>query len=110
MFTTFYEAWHFLDDHPAFQDQYGGSWFQESLYTMVVKVNPETEEIDDNEELNTATRVWLESGRYEEDEEQDYKGTVHDIDLDCGAETFEQAIIKLANLVKENYGTYETEE
>lgn len=33
----------------------------------------------------------------------------HDIELDCGGDTFEEAIIKLANLVRERYPQYAME-
>ena len=89
---TFYEAWHYLYKHPMFQD-----CFQECLDIEVVKINPETKCVDDNETLNTATEIWLECGPY-----YDSMGT-HDIDLDCGGATFEEAIIKLAQLVKKYY-------
>lgn len=95
-YTTFYEAYQFLDRHPAFAGrfQYG------CLETIVVQVNPETEEIDEDPTKNTATRIWLECGNYDEDH------SVHDINLDCGAPTYEEAIIELAALVLEHYGDY----
>ena len=91
---NFYDAWHFLLNHPIFKDM-----FVDSLYTMVVKVNPKTMEVDDNFSKNTKVQVWLESGEYEEE----YGMCCHNIDLDCGADTFEEAIIELAYLVKENF-------
>lgn len=102
MFTDFYNAWHFLIEHKVFKDPKGGEWFKESLHIMVVKVNPETETIEDYQSSNSETRVWLEIGPYVI--EEDYKGLTHDIDLDCGGKTFEEAIINLANLVKKKYG------
>jgi hypothetical protein len=45
--------------------------------------------------LNTEVRVWLESGCYDE-----VHGGTHDINLDCGGKSFEEAIIKMANLLK----------
>lgn len=82
------------------------------LYVEVVKVNPTTKRIDDNEAKNTETRVWLESGPWLQGEklnEFDRKHCPngmpsHDIKLDCGASNFEKAIIKLANLVLRHYG------
>lgn len=99
-YDNFFDAFHFLDEHPAFVDR-----FQHGcLKTYVVKVNPETEAIDDNESLNTAVRVWLECGKYEAPH------TTHDISLDCGAPTYEEAIIELAQLVLKEYGDYEIPE
>lgn len=91
-FDNFYEAWWFLLEHEMFKDN-----FQKCLDIDVVMVNPETKSIDDNERLNTETRIWLECGEYNE------KYLTHDLDLDCGGETFEIAIIKLANLVDKYY-------
>jgi len=68
------------------------------LYIMVVKVNPLTNEVDDDQTKNTKTQVWLEVGPWSE------QYHTHDWDLDCGGDTFEEAIIKLADLVKQYYG------
>ena len=54
----------------------------------------------DNEDLNTKTEVWLECGKY------DKNTCCHDIELDCEGDTYEDAIIELANLVFKEYGEY----
>lgn len=64
---------------------------------MVVKVNPKTNEISDDVELNSKTRIWLECG---------ITPNEHDIRLDCGGDTFEEAIIQLADLVIKHFGFY----
>lgn len=110
-FTDFYKAWSFLENHPMF-DYEGINEFRICLDIYVVKVNLETREIENNESKNTETRVWLECGPYlrpkdlKEDERKNWPyGTCsHDYDLDCGAPTFEEAIIVLANLVMKKYG------
>lgn len=119
--NDFYTAFRYLDSHPAFvrveqyphgtHDDYA---FMQQLYMMVVRVNPATERIEDDVALNTATRVWLEAGAWISDEEmrvedKHWTGTgngtfSHDLNLDCGAPTFEAAIIELAALVKKHYG------
>lgn len=125
-FMDFHEAWWFLTEHPAFKDVHEIDHFQECLDIEVVKVNPNTDEVDDDESKNTATRVWLECGRVLSREEvvadlkgdpdgmipADYAGATnfHDIDLDCGAPTFEEAIRELAGLVYDKYGDYEKSE
>lgn len=93
----FYDAWIFLNEHPIFMDL-----FECGLYTTVVKVNPETMEIDDDRSKNTKVQVWLEHGPYEKIDGE-FPQPTHDFNLDCGADTFEEAIIKLAKLVKEHY-------
>ena len=90
----FYNAWQFLSNHKMFN-----GLFHECLWTEVVKVNPITDEIDDDHSKNTKVQVWLEHGPYEEI----WGSCTHDIDLDCGGDTFEEAIIKLATLVKKHY-------
>ena len=93
----FYDSWFFLRSNPIYElgekrDSY--HWdFLRNLYIEVVKVNPETNSIDDDKTKNTKTMVWLEYG----------PDGCHDIRLDCGGDTFEEAIIKLANLVNEHY-------
>ena len=80
----FYTAWIFLSEHKMFHHM-----FECGLYTAVVKVNPETNEIDDDDTKNIKVQVWLEH--------------YHDFDLNCGGDTFEEAIIALAGLVKKHY-------
>lgn len=68
------------------------------LWIHVAKVNPVTNETDDDETKNKKVEIWLECFLDNED------GRFHDIDLDCGGDTFEDAIIKMASLVKKKYG------
>lgn len=88
----FFEAYMYLHNHPMFDDK-----FLRSLYVEVVKVCPETLCIEDDQAKNTQTRVWLECGPVEGG------FFYHDIRLDCGGDTFEDAIVELAKLVKEHY-------
>ena len=89
---VFYDAWEFLLEHEMFKGH-----FKDILYIMVVKVNPDIGMVDDDESKNTKVEVWLEVGPYGE------PYNIHDWDLDCGGDTFEEAIIKLADLVKQYY-------
>ena len=90
----FYEAWTFLNEHFIFN-----GFFSDCLDIDVVKVNPKTGDWEeDDETLNTQTEVWLECGPWDKDVK------THNEDLDCGGKTFEEAIINLAYLVKEQYG------
>lgn len=90
----FYTAWKFLDNHKMFN-----GLFCHGLWTEIVKVNPETNTIDDDSTKNTKVQVWLEHGPYD----KEWGDCTHDLYLDCGADTFEEAIIKLAELVKKYY-------
>ena len=98
MFKDFYESWWFLWSHPMFEDEYEEGQFELCTDIYVAKVNPENNTIEDDESLNTKTQVWLETGNY------DANVRVHDINLDCGGDTYEEAIIELANLVYDEYG------
>lgn len=89
---NFYESWRFLAEHKIFND----SFEYDRLWTHVTKVNPETNKLDDDMAKNTKVQVWLECfvGNH---------GEIHDTDLDCGGDTFEEAIVELAKLVKRHY-------
>lgn len=89
---SFYESWYYLEEHPIFNGK-----FQNLLDIEVVKVNPKTKKIEDNVELNTLTQIWLEIGPCIKN------GYSHDYDLDCGGDSFEEAIVNLAELVKKIY-------
>jgi hypothetical protein len=97
------DAWQYLCEHEIFQkkiDGFGISKFKSKCLDIAIeKVNPATDSIDDDSSLNTKIEVWLECGPYEEE----YDNGMHDVDLDCGADTFEEAIIVLANLVYAKY-------
>ena len=98
MFDNFYDAWWFLEYHPMFNDEYGSNMFQDCLDVHIAKVNPITCMVDNDDELNTKVEVWLEIGHY------DSNCRWHDTKLDCGGDTYEEAIINLANNVQEQYG------
>ena len=95
----FYEAFHYLQEHPYYKNSYGYSMFITSLDIAVVKVNPKIDAVDDDNSKNTKVQIWLESGSY--DDESD--ACTHDYELDCGGDTFEEAIINLANIVYQKY-------
>jgi len=118
-FTDFYQAWWFLEAHPIFQRKMSAGFqtpdFQGALDIHVARVDPKTHIIDFNDDAkNTLTQVWLECGPWEDAEDFLPKGEVgtsgfmgaftHDINLDCGGDTFEKAIVELANLVVKHYG------
>lgn len=106
----FYEAYNFLRYHPIACKDYC-SYIEKNLWIDVVKVNPATSKIDDDKTKNTNVEVWLEFGPIEfYDDVAVPKAYTHDIDLDCGGDTFEEAICELAKLVKEKYGDYDHDE
>lgn len=111
-----YDAFWFLTDHPKAVigkvdpdlKHVDDAAFIDNIVLIYVKINPETNSITDTD-ADTQVQVWLESGPQEwNDALQDYIPT-HDPDLDCGGDTFDDALIALANKVKEHYGDYESE-
>lgn len=119
----FFNSWHFLDTHPAFRqlmhlksfkDPFPTSLFTSDLYIMVVKVDPKTKRIEDDEKRNTLTNIWLEHGPWYSKKELDkitgyndtaeHGTTTHDIRIDCGGDTYEEAIVNMAKLVMKEYG------
>ncbi len=123
MFNDFYQAWWFLYNHPIFDDTPKKmmlveepmpgtfSLFESCLDVDVVQVSPVTLRIEDYDEFNNKTQVWLECGpwvhkdrRRPKHERESYpEGSSHDPSLDCGGDTYEEAIVKLANLVFQHY-------
>lgn len=100
--NKFYESVQFLQNHRIF-----GGRFWEGLDIAVVKVDPTTDRIEDDTTRNTSVRVWLEAGPLNKD---NLLGTgplhiewCHDPRLDCGGESFENAIISLASKVLAYY-------
>lgn len=101
-FANFFDAWWYLCGHPRFQEEawpggYTESSFNDSLWIDVIKVNPLTENVEEDEELNVSTCVCLECLHKEWDPEANLYVSAHDYELDCSADTFENAIIELAN-------------
>lgn len=116
LMERFYEAYWWLFEHPIFK--YKGSLtsltscFPDCLNITTQKVDPQTHTIEDDKSRNTHVEIWIEVRTYESQEEAgipddqmlpgwDLTGVpCHDYKLDCGGDTFEEAIIELAKLVK----------
>ena len=115
--TAVHDAWYWLCNHPAFLRVcaagriISAEGFKGSLDIDLVLVNPETNSIDDDESNNTGLRYWLECGPWRWIEMfpsgRCSEHSSHDIDLDCGGATFEEAILKLRDLVLGKYGDYD---
>jgi hypothetical protein len=125
--NDFYNAWHYLDNHPAFWRFQGADKrlapteliherrlrherrLTESVDIDVVKVNPNSQRHEDDNALNTQTQVWVEMGKWSWPEEitdspNTWERHYHDPDLDCGADTIEEAIITAAIYLHTCYG------
>lgn len=76
-------------------------WAIQSMNIDMVKVSPKTKRIEDDETQNTLVNYWIEGGPIRNVE--NWPIPEHDIRLDCGADTFEEAIIKYYKLLKKYY-------
>jgi hypothetical protein len=111
-FNNFYDAWKYLNGTEVFwhkdfykgkfsQEEIGGNFFCNCLFIDVVKVNPINNIISPIKSLNTKTQVWLEAGEpyIDKNVSPDVQFNCHNHDYDSGEDTFEEAIIEMANLV-----------
>lgn len=66
--------------------------------------------VNDNNKLNKCTECWLEFGQVKQavSDGKLHRQCFHDLKLDCGAPTFDQAIVRLARLVRKHYGDIKT--
>lgn len=87
-------------------DFYWHGQFINNLDIHYAKVNSITRSTKD--EPRDTVEVWLETGAaLWEDYAHKYIGNTHNPELDCGGPTFDEALIKLANLVLKHYGDYD---
>jgi len=121
----FHNAIRFLELHPANQRLKWGppdEWFHENLWWAVVKVDPKTKRIEtkknknwrknkkgkfpNDKKRNTETNVWVEWGPYNEHDTTFGSDGVssHDMRVDTGGKTFEEAIVNLAHNIWLLYG------
>ena len=70
----------------------------------------EKRRVNDDRSLNKFVEVWLEFGPIKQvvSDGHLHLQHSHDINLDCGAPTFDEALIKLARLVQRHYGNIKT--
>jgi len=117
-FTELHEAWHWLNEHPAFWRYYKAKGYDDvnvllnddggffiSLDIVLVKVDPITKRFEDERVRNTETAIWLEAGAAAWDSRIG-STHYHDPQLDCGGSTYEKAIVAMANQVYKYYGDY----
>lgn len=109
----FFKSWWFLMDHKIFSYTYPGHRLKEShfsdraLHVFVTTIDPRLKAINEKDESkNTQLEFWLECGPLDKTHSKEFGQPIftHDTDLDCGGRTFEEAIIKLAKLVRRKYG------
>lgn len=107
-FKNAHEAVVWLEDHPMFEDKHGMDHFSQCFDWYIVMTDPKTKAIEKDESRNTKQRVWLECGPwYKKDKNFPDGCPSHDYHLDVGADTFEEACIKLAKKTLKIYGDYD---
>lgn len=79
----------------------------ENLSIWWTKVD-ERRRVNKDKTKNQFIECWLEFGTIKYEVADGHCGLqhYHDMDLDCGASTFDQALVKLARLVKKHYGDF----
>lgn len=90
------------------------SW-EDCVEIISIYVNPETKEVSDTNSENTLFQVWLEAGPQADISQQSWPSSPegwtnankwvpsHDPRLDVGADTLEEALLRLAARVKTFY-------
>lgn len=107
-----------IDGEPDHREYIPHNMFHDQLYIMWAWVDPNTRQVEDEPSQNTVFEVWLEHGPVHDLTEDDFEPTSkwdrytcsHDINLDCGAENLEDALIELSFRVRHYYGEYDTED
>mgnify|MGYP007069473310 CR=1 FL=1 len=115
MYKDFYEAFWYINsliffgtplEIKEFKDNLelvSPDWMRDSV-VHVVKVNPLTSSIDDDDQKNTKVRFWLEVGHRISFERFQKQGSSlwHDFMWDSEGDSFEEAVINLANIIEES--------
>lgn len=120
---TAYDAFWFIHNHPAgweiWQDSNKNKYIVQQCGRMNFdispnKVNPKTKIVDKDKKKNTKVEWWVENGysilkdsRYLKDDEVLVSELCHDVKLDCGGDSYDEALINSAKLIRKNYGDYE---
>lgn len=98
------------DDMPWCKKKYSMREFKAIRHALECNLSIYFAKVGTNGRVSSAkgakAECWLEFGPIEwaVAEGYAYLKHYHDVNLDCGAPTFDEALIKLAKLVKKNYG------
>jgi hypothetical protein len=97
-----HDAYWWVWSHPKLQfEGCVGAWIDIAPY----KVDPETRFVEKDSTRNTHIEFWVEAGSYTRYEDEGILPS-HNYDLDCGGDTWEEAVLNLAKLVLLKYGDY----
>lgn len=100
------EKYYWITQHPKYVP------FADSAIIEITPhmVCPETNRIEDLQLLNTKLQFWVELLIPHFDEQFKQHCHAHDYELDCGGDTWEEAVENLYKLVLEKYGDYTEED
>lgn len=101
---NFVDKYWWIYNHPKLRGpEYGSVWIEIEPHMVC----PETNRIEDDDSLNTKVQYWVECGGTCIDEFLGGVSQYHDCDLDCGGDTYEEAVERLYELVLTHYDDYE---
>ena len=100
----FVDKYYWIMDHPLkrVSDIYFG---QNEIDIQPQLVNPVTNEVDMDDSLNTKVEFWVEFSYFD----VECEANAHDIEFDCGGDSYEEAVEALFQLVYNKFGDYITE-
>jgi len=108
---------------PKDLDYLPGFGWSQCISIAPVFVNPKDHIVNDDDQTNTQFSIWIEAGppfdmsqdEYAVEPKENWNKynryvASHDFNLDCGADTLDEALLELALLVKFYYGDYDKED
>lgn len=101
-----HDMYWWIFEHPELNKHRGGDVTIEITPHLVC---PETRRIEKYEFLNTKMEFWVELMMFcmDEYEGKEFPSSIHDWELDCGGDTWDEAVENLYNKVLEKYGDYD---
>ena len=100
----FVDKYYWIIDHPLNRVS-DICFFQNEIDIQPQLVNPMTNEIDMDDSRNTKVEFWVEFSYFD----VECGANAHDMEFDCGRDSYEEAVEALFQLVYNNFGDYTAE-
>ena len=97
----FVDKYYWIMDHPLNRVS-EINFFQNEIDIQPQLVNPMTNEVDRDDSLNTKVEFWVEFSYFD----VECEANAHDIEFDCGGDSYEEAVEALFQLVYDKFGDY----
>ena len=98
----FVDKYYWIVDHPL--DRKAPYCFCQNVIDIQPHlVSPLTNEIDMDDALNTKVEFWVEFSYFD----IECEANAHDIEFDCGGDSYEEAIEMLFQLIYDKFGDYQ---